>query len=60
MSQIISTNPIKPTTTEYLSKYRNSRMYYLEEHCPDLYNEYIQSGELRQHCLEVQRIADNR
>ena len=49
----------EPTASVRLSKYGQSRMYYLEEHNPDLYSEYLESGELYQHCLEVQQIAEN-
>ena len=36
------------------------RKYYLQDHNPELYTELLKDGELKSHCLEVQRIADNR
>jgi len=44
----------------HLTKYGNRRLQYLEENCPDIYMEYYQCGELYQHCLEVQNIAETR
>ena len=46
--------------TEYMSKYGNARLYFLKDHKPKLYAELRKDGELKEHCLEVQRIADNR
>ena len=45
---------------EYMSKYGNARLYFLKDHKPELYAELHKDGELKEHCLEVQRIADNR
>ena len=52
--------PKRPPELEPLTKYGNRRLQYLEEHRPDLYMEYYQCGELYQHCLEVQTIAETR
>ena len=60
MSQIINISPPETLTPEYLSKYGMMRRNYLEEHQPDLYAELLRDGELKAHCLEVQRIAENR
>ena len=45
---------------EFMSKYGNARLYFLKDHKPKLYAELRKDGELKEHCLEVQRIADNR
>ena len=45
---------------EYLSKYGFMRKNYLKDHQRAIYNQLLLSGELHEHCLEVQRIADNR
>ena len=50
----------KPLETEYLSKYGFMRQSYLQDHQPKLYAELKLSGELKAHCIEVQRIAKNR
>ena len=45
---------------EYMSKYGNARLYFLKDHKPELYAELRKDGELKEHCLEMQRTADNR
>ena len=62
MSQKTNTRPPlkRPPELEPLTKYGNLRLQYLEEHRPDLYNEYFREGELYQHCLEVQNQAETR
>jgi len=62
MSQKTNTRPPlkRPLELEPLTKYGNLRLQYLEEHRPDLYDEYFQCGELYQHCLEVQNQAETR
>ena len=52
--------PKRPPYLEPLTKYGHLRLQYLEEHRPDLYSEYLQDGELYEHCLEVQNIAEAR
>jgi len=52
--------PKRPPELEPLTKYGDRRLQYLEENCPDLYMEYYHSGELYEHCLEVQNIAETR
>ena len=50
----------KPPEPQYLSKYGFMRESYLKDHKPKTYNQMIQSGELKSHCLEVQQQAKNR
>ena len=62
MSQTKST-PIAQSelpVMEYLSKYGMMRQHYLQDHNPRLYAELLKDGALKSHCLETQRIADNR
>ena len=59
MSEITNPNT-KQVEPQYLSKYGMMRQHYLQDHNPELYTELRKSGELKSHCLEVQRIADNR
>jgi len=61
MENIVTTTAqAEPPTEEYLSKYGMMRQHYLQDHNPNLYAELTKDGELKSHCLEVQRIADNR
>ena len=59
MSQIINLNT-QQAELQYLSKCGMMQQYYLQDHNPELYAELLKDGELKSHCLEVQRIADNR
>jgi len=64
MSQVANINlastQVDLSPTEYMSKYGNARLYFLQDHKPKLYAELRNVGELNAHCLEVQRIADSR
>jgi len=43
-----------------LSKWGWKRLDYIKNHCPELYNDLKQSGELRQHCYTIQEQAIER
>ena len=64
MNQVVNINcastQAELSQTEYMSKYGNARLYFLQDHKPELYAEFRNDGELKSHCLEVQRIAENR
>ena len=62
MSKVTNANTAQAELpqTEHMSKYGNARLYFLKDHKPELYAELRKDGELKEHCLEVQRIADNR
>ena len=55
-----STPTTEPSEKEYLSKYGFMRKNYLKDHQRITYNQLLLSGKLQAHCLEVQRISDNR
>jgi len=55
----VNTAPEEQHQAEYLTKYGFMRCNYLQDHRPDLYREYLQSGELKSHCLEVQAVSHN-
>ena len=59
-NHITSSKSTELPEAEYLSKYGFMRRSYLKDHQPAVYKQMILSGELQSHCLEVQRIANNR
>ena len=49
------------TTTKYpLTRWGLMRKNYLQDHCPEVYNELQSEGKFLSHCYEIEQQADGR